>query len=99
MPHPLEDQHVFDGRDNRRDLFHLLARIGHGLPEMEQARRRSRFLESLLPYSAFWFARQEMFVEPCCLADAYMAFVAITGALGVPITKAMELLEEEIRAQ
>lgn len=87
----------FDGLDNRREIMRLLARLGRGLPEEQQAERRARFLRSLLRFSQNGFAAREMHFPPCSVVDAYFAFVAITGTLGVPIDRAARFLEQEIK--
>jgi hypothetical protein len=86
----------FDGLDNRREIMRLLKRLGHGLPELAQAERRSRFLRKLLRYSQNGFDTRQMQLAPCSVVDAYFAFLAITGTLGVPIDQAARLLEKEV---
>ena len=88
----------FDGLDNRKAIMDLLGRLGHGLPEQEQAEERGRFLRSLLRYSINGFAAKKMQFPPCSVVDAYFAFIAITSSLGVSIDKAARLLEREVRS-
>lgn len=87
----------FDGRDNRQSVYDLLRRLGHGLPEIEQAQRRARFLRKLLGHSQQGFARCPAQLSALSLKDAYFAFTAITGVLGVSIEQAARLLEDEVR--
>ena len=87
----------FEGLDNRKTVFFLLKRLGHGLPEFQQAQMRADWLRDLVKASENCFAQKMVHLEPCCLADAYFAFVAITGCLGVPVEKGAKLLEQRIR--
>lgn len=87
----------FEGLDNRKTVYNLLKRLGHGLPEYQQAQERAAWLRDLVKVSENCFADKMVYLEPCCLADAYFAFVAITGCLGVPVEKAAKLLEQRIR--
>jgi hypothetical protein len=98
VPKYLRDFGTFDGLDNRKELMYLLGKLGEGLPELEQARCRGRFLRRLLRLSENGFKDKDMEVSDACLVDSYLAFVAIVNALGVPIYQAMSLLEEEIRS-
>jgi len=92
----LLDYKTFDGLDNRKEVMLLLGRLGECLPEEKQARRRARFLHKLLALSQSGLSGCGMEITPCSLVDAYFAFLAITGTLGVPIAQAMCLLEKEI---
>lgn len=87
----------FDGRDNRRFLLEAFARMGHGLPEMQAAQQRSSFLRHLLRGSTTGFAGRPILTTPMYPTDAYFAFVALTGAFGVPVDEAARRLEEEVR--
>lgn len=87
----------FEGRDNRRFLAEAFARMGHGLPEMQAAAQRAAFLQSLLRGSTTGFAGRPLRATPLSARDAYLSFVALTGAFGVPIEQAARVLEEEVR--
>jgi len=58
---------------------------------------RSRFLKRLLCLSGNGFAAAPVRLEAPTLLDAYFAFTALTGVLGVPIDQAAQLLEREVR--
>lgn len=87
----------FDGKDNRREVMILLTRLGGSLPAPLADRRRADFLTRLIAHSGNGFARAMCRIEPCGVVDAYFAFVAITGVLGVPVEQAAQLLEAEVR--
>src|SRR5215472_10844101 len=93
----LEDMAVFDGADNRKEILILLDRLVHGLSEKQAGLARARFLERLLSYSQTGFQTRHLRSIPLGHTDAYFAFIAITNALGVPITTAVLVLEEEIK--
>lgn len=88
----------FDGRDNRRSLMELFVRLGQGFPKQVAARRRARFLRSLIPQSVSCFAQLPLKISPCSAVEAYHLTVAITGVLGVPIDVAASRLERLVRA-
>lgn len=93
----LENFKTFDALDNRRDVYYMLYRIGHGLPEKEQAKKRALFIKSLLAHSTNGFSARLMRMSACSLYDTYLAFIALTNAFGVPIEVAAKRLEEEVR--
>lgn len=87
----------FDGRDNRKFLAEAFARLGRGLSEGEAAQQRAAFLRSLLRGSTSGFAGRPVLATPLSPRDAYLGFVALTGAFGVPVEEAAKLLEREVR--
>lgn len=93
------DFDTFDALDNRKTVYRLFERMGHGLPEDLARSRRAGFLQGLLILSGNGFSERPMVVEPCSPGEAYHLFVAITNALGVPIETAAILLEEVIRKE
>lgn len=90
---------AFDGLDNRKSIMHLFVLMGKNLPESRARARRAAFLRSLVSTSQSGFARALPQITPCSPAEAYALFVAITGVLGVDITRAARQLEEAVRRQ
>lgn len=87
----------FEGKDNRKFVAEAFARLGHGLNEMQAAQQRAAFLRSLLRGSTSGFAGRPVLAAPLSARDAYLGFVALTGAFGVPVEAAAEALEREVR--
>lgn len=82
---------VFDGLDNRRELFILLERLGSD-------QQRARFIESLIPKSMKGFANAPMKVNGNCNpVAAYHMLVGVCNELGVPIDTAARKLEQEVK--
>jgi len=88
----------FDGLDNRKTVMSLFSRMGRGLTEEIAALRRRDALKRLIALSENCFADLMVEVTPCSAVEAYFAFTAITGCLGVPVEKAARQLEEEARS-
>ena len=89
----------FDGLDNRKTVMDLFVRMGHGVTEEIAAIRRRDALKRLIALSENCFAELMVDITPCSVVEAYFAFTAITGCLGVPVEKAAKQLEEEARKQ
>ncbi len=88
---------AFDGLDNRKAVFHLLKRLGHGVSEEVGNARRAGFLQGLLVGSTTGFAGKMITVDACGPVESYKLFVAITGCLGVNIERAAKTLEILVR--
>lgn len=84
---------TFDALDNRKEVMILMHRLGDGLDEMRAARRRARFLQSLMGDGTTALAGAPLQVEPCSAVDAFHLFTAITSALQIPIEEAARKLE------
>jgi hypothetical protein len=94
------EEHQFAGYDSletRKLIFRLLDEIGHGRNEVEAAELRAQWLRAIIRHSENGFAERMAVIAPCPPVEAYRVFTAITGVLGVKISKAVELLEETIR--
>ena len=89
----------FDGLDNRRELMILFQRLGENLPEQLAREKRAEFLRRLIKRSGNGFADKAASVKPCDPVEAYFAFNAITGVLGVNVDAAAKLLEDEVKRQ
>lgn len=87
----------YDSPETRKLIYRLLDELGHGMPEDRAADVRAAWLRSLLRYSQNGFAQRAVKIIPCSSVEAYRVFNAITAALGVPISKAVQLLEQTIR--
>lgn len=86
-----EDLKSFDGLDNRREAMILLDRLGSD-------ENRSRFIESLIPWSQLGFSNCPVTVQgPCSSVAAYFMLVSVCNELGVSISNAMKKLEAEIK--
>lgn len=85
------DLKSFDGLDNRREMMVLLERLGSD-------ERRSKFIESIVPWSHLGFAGCPATVQgPCDPVAAYFMLVSTCNELGVSINDAMKKLEELVR--
>lgn len=85
------DLKSFDGLDNRREMMILLERLGSD-------ERRSKFIESLVPWSRLGFAGCPVKVRgPCDPVAAYFLLVSTCNELGVSINDAMCRLELEVK--
>jgi hypothetical protein len=89
----------FDGRDNRRELMILFQKLGDHLPEVLAREKRAEFLRRLVKDSKNKFAERDVKITPCGPVEAYFAFTAITGVLGVNIDRAASKLERLVKAQ
>ena len=78
----------FDSLQNRRTVMDLFRRLGDGVPYDVACKRRGKFLQSLLEASQNGFAGKASQMSPCDTVDAYLAFGAITGVLGVDVDEA-----------
>lgn len=87
----------FDDAANRKTLWRLLDRLGHGLNDLRAGRVRARFLGNLLGQSQTGFAGHRPQLSPMSTAEAYQVFIALTGVLGVPLPVAIRKLEGAIR--
>jgi len=87
----------FDGFDNRRDVMRLLARLSQGVPESIGCQRRRAVLVRLMALSTSGFAGKPVDLGPLSTVEAYFAFTALTGCLGVPVEEAAKRLEDEVR--
>lgn len=87
----------FDGLDNRRELMSLFVRMGEGLNEQDAAKRRAKFLMSLIGSSTIGFKDAPMQVTPCNAVSAYHIFIAITGCCGVDVNVAATKLERLVQ--
>jgi hypothetical protein len=87
----------YDSLETRKLIYRLLDELGHGRCEMDAAEIRADWLRALLRYSENGFAQQMVQITPCSAPEAFRVFTAITSALGVPIARAVELLEQTIR--
>jgi hypothetical protein len=87
----------FDGLDNRKTVVALFQRLGRGLPDFIARRLRADVLRAMVLLSTDCFARLPCVVTPCSPAEAYLLFVAICSALGVPVEKAARDLEDIVR--
>jgi hypothetical protein len=88
----------FEGLDNRRTLIELFSRMGHGVPESIACIYRMRALERLIKLSGTGFAEKMVELTPLNTVEAYFAFVAVCGQLGVDINRAAKQLEQEVRS-
>ncbi len=89
----------FDGLDNRKTVALLFERMGHNLSDLQAREQRAAFLRRLVRLSGNGFAQQTVQITPCDAVEAYFAFTAITGCLGVDVDQAARMLEEEVRRQ
>lgn len=87
----------FDGLDNRRTVYRCFVRMGRGVSDEVASNLRAGFLRGLIAASTTGFAGTAPRVDPCSAAEAYKLFVAITGCLGVDVTRAALALEEVTR--
>jgi hypothetical protein len=92
----LSEIRTFDGLDNRREVFILLGRLGHGLDEVGAAKARAVFLRRLLHLSSNGFADKAVKITPCTLPEAYFIFASIMYCFGVSVEAAMKVLESEL---
>ena len=67
----------FDGRDNRRDVFMLLKKLGDGLPERLGNERRAVFLQGLMPHSVSSLQGKPLQVTPCNPVEAYISCLSL----------------------
>lgn len=88
---------AFDGKDNRRTVLEIFARMSRGVPESIARERRKMALERLIALSGNGFAASMVQIEPCSAVGAYFFFTAITGCLGVDVNQAAIQLEQEAR--
>lgn len=86
----------FDGLDNRKSLMDLFRRMGEGASWEEGCKRRGKFLQRLIDGSTNGFSGKPNQMAPCDTVDAYLAFGAITGVLGVDIDQAARKLERAV---
>lgn len=89
---------TFDGLDNRRQLFELFRRLGHGLTHDEACARRGLAIQHLLGMATCPTTKAAR-ANPMTALQAYAAFTGITGVLGAPIDAAAIALENEVRKQ
>jgi len=87
----------FDGLDNRKDVMAILSRLSRGVPESVACLRRRDVLRRLMALSKTGFAGSPVDLGPLSTVEAYFAFTAITGCLGVSAEEAAIQLEREVR--
>lgn len=87
----------FEGLDNRRTLFELFHKMGHGLNETQAAVKRADFLKRMLSLSANGFSKFPVKITPCSANEAYFLLVSMATALGVSLEEAALKLEQEVR--
>ena len=94
---PRQQFGTFDNLEDRREIFRMLKRIGHGKSEDEAAAERGEFVRSLIAGSEPFSAHGCLQTRPTSPWEAYQEFVALTGVLGVPIEDAAQKLEDYVR--
>jgi hypothetical protein len=88
----------FDGLDNRKEIMAMLRHLGmKGGSAACRGSERAAFLRNLVGQSESGFALAPVEIPALSLVEAYFAFTAITGVLGVPIEEAAKALEAEVR--
>jgi hypothetical protein len=87
----------FCGKDNRKLLWNLLGRLGHGVSHEQACARRACFIRGLLGQSKSPLAKRGIVTGNLETHQSYAALTAITGVLGVDIEKAAVVLEKEVR--
>lgn len=75
----------------------MFIRMGEGLSEMDGAKKRAKFLMSLISDSTGGLRGCPLQVTPCNAIQAYHQFVAITGCLDVNIDVAAAKLQRAVR--
>lgn len=98
---PVQDARVgtWDGLDNRRWLMESLEALGHGLDEYRAGMKRAMFLRGLLDEAEpFWIGRS-LRIDPCSAVEAYHLLVALMSGFGIPMERAAERLEAEMRTR
>lgn len=86
-----------DTLDDRREVYRLFVALGKGMPDEIGDRLRMGFLQGLIDASTCGFAGKAMRVECRGAAEAYRLFVAVTGCLGVDVSRAALALREVVR--
>lgn len=86
----------FDGKDNRRDLWMLLERLGDGVDREEAHGRRYSYLVGMCRLTGLPNLRVNEDVE-CTVSATYWAVVGLATSWGLDIEQAVRLLEMWVR--